>query len=99
MRFDVCSLPKTLSDVFLTAHDNRKEQRKTTKPVACRLCPKTFAFNKDRKRHYVVSHKDYAVSEGLSVELIPCPTPGCERTYTRSDNVTRHLKTSGCGKQ
>jgi len=71
--------------------DLTKEKRKVTKPVLCHLCLEKFAFLRGLKRHYVVSHRDYAASIGLPVARSVCPIPGCLKTYTRSDNLTRHL--------
>jgi len=70
--------------------DLARQNKKITKPVRCHLCSDNFAFRKELKKHYVVSHKEYAASIGLRVERFPCQIPGCKKSYTRSDNLTRH---------
>jgi len=71
--------------------DLAKRRKRIAKPVSCHLCFHTVDSQKDLSRHHVVWHKDYAVSIGLNVEPIPCSIPGCQKKYTRLDNLTRHL--------
>lgn len=41
-------------------------------------------------RHYAVAHKYYAAQKGIRVDPFPCDAPGCEKIFTRRDNLRKH---------
>ncbi|PVF93754.1 hypothetical protein CPB86DRAFT_835821 [Serendipita vermifera] len=51
------------------------------RPFQCTLCPQNFALEYDLKRH---ENTHTPVS-------LPCPVPECTKTYTRNDNLQRHI--------
>ncbi|KAH6998903.1 hypothetical protein BKA56DRAFT_665436 [Ilyonectria sp. MPI-CAGE-AT-0026] len=72
--------------------DMRRQRKKDERPELCKFCPKGFGFGRDLKRHIIAKHKHEAKTMGLSVEKFRCKHPSCTKTFSREDNLTRHLK-------
>ncbi|KAH7023847.1 hypothetical protein EDB80DRAFT_56023 [Ilyonectria destructans] len=72
--------------------DLRRQRKKGERPEHCKSCPRRFGFRRDLERHVVAKHKHEAKVMGLSLETIRCKHPSCTKTFSREDNLTRHLK-------
>lgn len=72
--------------------DLRRERKKDERPELCKYCPRRFGFGRDLKRHIIAMHKHEAKTIGLSVERFRCKQPACTKTFSREDNLIRHLK-------
>ena len=62
--------------------------RKKQKPFACTICTKTFRSDRYLKEH-IKLHKDGSVDEE---KVVPCPWPGCDRTYKVRSSMLIHYK-------
>ncbi|RYP34222.1 hypothetical protein DL767_004345 [Monosporascus sp. MG133] len=89
---DVCN------EKFPRPREMRRHMRKHEKPLRCQRCPASKAEKRDLLRHYRVNHPGYAWNKlGLRPEQFRCPL--CLKTFTRKDNLTRHMRRyhGGCG--
>ncbi|ORY07431.1 hypothetical protein K493DRAFT_197704, partial [Basidiobolus meristosporus CBS 931.73] len=48
----------------------------------CPVCKKTFGRRDNYKRHFRIHSGEYPHI---------CPVPGCNKGFTRSDQISRHL--------
>ncbi|PVF93751.1 hypothetical protein CPB86DRAFT_714745 [Serendipita vermifera] len=62
-------------------YDHIRDKHFNCRPFQCNLCPQNFAREHDLKRHEN-THKPVS---------LPCPLPECTKTYTRNDNLQRHI--------
>jgi hypothetical protein len=71
-------------------------KRPQAKSFVCRFgCETRFSSARDVRRHIITMHRRKAEQSGLALPPPMCPY--CCRSYTREDNLTRHLKRSDCG--
>lgn len=59
-------------------------------PRETKLCFKLFADDKERRRHYWVSHKEYAKEQGIEDTKSECKF--CGMKFLRRDNLKKHIK-------
>lgn len=83
-----CGYPGCTSQAtFTRGCDLRKHFRRHTKSLFCRIegCPQAteggFSSRKDRDRHEAKHQPD-----------IPCEWPGCDRVFSRVDNMKDHVR-------
>ncbi|RYP03113.1 hypothetical protein DL764_005374 [Monosporascus ibericus] len=80
------------NEKFPRPREMRRHMRKHEKPLRCQRCPASKAEKRDLLRHYRVCHPGYAWNKlGLRPEQFRCPL--CLKTFTRKDNLTRHMRT------
>ncbi|KAH7156423.1 hypothetical protein EDB81DRAFT_880742 [Dactylonectria macrodidyma] len=63
------------------------------KPIKCSAdpnCKTKKAEQRDMDRHYLTAHRAYAQSIGLSLDEYVCLV--CRKTFTRLDNLQKHMK-------
>ena len=61
---------------------------KKQKPFACDICTKTFMSKKTLNDHSKL-YKDGNIEEEV---IIPCPWPGCTKTYKGRTAMVKHYK-------
>ena len=61
---------------------------KEAKQFACKICTETFWSDRYLKEH-VKLHQDGNVDEE---KMIPCPWPGCSKTYKVRTSMLNHYK-------
>ncbi|KAK3374284.1 hypothetical protein B0T24DRAFT_290896 [Lasiosphaeria ovina] len=66
-----------------------RELRKIKRPVKCAYCSLGSTYTRELKKHIRAKHKDIARELGM-LEEFPCDL--CARTFTRRDNLIRHLR-------
>jgi uncharacterized Zn-finger protein len=64
-------------------------KRRHDKRFECAICKHKFGFNKDLTRHMEAVHRD----KSMPAAKFPCPVETCDKSYTRNDNLQRHIKT------
>jgi hypothetical protein len=71
-------------------------RRPQAKSFTCEFgCQNRFSSTRDVRRHILSMHRKKAEQLGLAHSSSMCPY--CCRSYTREDNLTRHLRRSDCG--
>ncbi|KAL7946770.1 hypothetical protein V8C42DRAFT_318752 [Trichoderma barbatum] len=73
----------------LNTHD--KPRLCEAEPVCC---DKRFADNKERKKHYLVSHKEFA--KKIGIKDTRCVCENCKESFTRKWALTRHREKKKC---
>lgn len=66
---------------LLTQHEARKHIRR----FKCEKCDMAFHLNADLKRHKETKHR-------TAFDFLECPHTDCNETFTRQDNLQRHLR-------
>ena len=88
--------PHNHSQTLKLTCTRRREWRNTIKPANCPGCPKMFPFKSgDRKKHIAARHPELAPEHGVSTKKLPCKW--CPETFSRKDNLQRHLRNTHAG--